>query len=355
MIRLHHPLFKIMVLLTLAVSGCNLPANATPGGSAPAPATSTAAAPSGVITVIPIDQGGTPTPEATSAPSVTSTTSALATPTDQPVDRKDPNAIIAGVRAALQQKDTRFFAQVAAQNLNYIDYIEGGQPVDRAKLLEDLTARFAASSPTCTQYGIYEQTLQVWTSGWDPLWQIDQTCYQGCTPLNPPHTNQNAAFFFSPNANGVYELSAVWLNDDSLWRSVYAVEMHACGEPHPPLPTLGVPTAAVTPTAFTCPGAPATRLKTGDRAYASDQSTTPSRVRSAPGTGTEILGLIQPRQVVEIQDGPQCSGGYVWWKVRLTQGTPLGRLGGDLTGWTAEGVGSSYWLEPCTVAKCGQP
>ena len=347
MIRLHHPLIKILVLLALAVSGCNLPVNATPGGSTPATATSSATAPSGVITVIPLDPNSTPTPGTTSAPSVTSTNSALATPTYQPVDRKDPNAIIAGVRAALQQKDTRIFAEFAAQSLNYIDYIEGGQPVDHAKLLADLTARFAASSPTCTQYGIYEQTLQVWTSGWEPLWQIDQNCYQGCTPLNPPHTNQNAAFFFSPNANGVYELSAVWLNDDTLWRSVYAVEMHACGEPHPPLPTLSAPTVAVTPTAFTCSGAPATRLKPGDRAYASDQSTTPSRVRSAPGTGTEILGLILPRQVMEIQDGPQCAGGYVWWKVRLQ--------GGDLTGWIAEGNTASYWLEPCTVAKCGQP
>ena len=314
MTNLHRPMIMILVLLALAASGCNLSTRTTPAGPTAAPS-ATFSVPA-ALTIIPIeDPDGTSTPEPTTAPSATSTTSALATPTYQPVDRRDPNAIIAGVRAALQQKDTHLFAEFAPQNLNYIDYIEGGQPVDRAKLLEDLTARFAASSPTCTQYGIYEQTLQVWTSGWDPLWQIDQTCYQGCSPLNPPHTNQNAAFFFSPNAAGDYELSAVWLNDDSLWRSVYAVEMQACGEPHPPLPTLGAP--AVTPTAFTCPGAPATRLKPGDRAYASDQSTTPSRVRSAPGTGTEILGLIQPRQVVEIQGGPQCAGGYVWWKVRL--------------------------------------
>ena len=153
-----------------------------------------------------------------------------------------------------------------------------------------------------------------------------------------PHTSQDAAFFFRPDASGDYELSTVWLNDDNLWRTVYQVEMHACSEPYQPPPT---------PTVFACPGAPDTRLKSGERAYASALSSTPNRLRSAPTTSAEIVGLIQPRQVLELLDGPQCAGGYVWWKVRL--------LGLDLSGWTAEGSPSSYWLEPCTVALCGQP
>ena len=295
-----------------------------------------------LITIIPKD------PESTQPPTLATATAALTspTPTYQPFDRKDPNAIITTVRAALQQKDQRFFAQFASESLNYVDYIEGGQPVERAKFLDDLTARLAASSPQCTQYGTYEQTLQVWTSGWDPLWQIDQVCYQGCTPLNPPHTSQNAAFFFEPNSDGEYELNTVWLNDDNLWRSIYGVEMHPCSEPHPLLPTLGAP-EKVTPTVFTCPGAPDPQLKSGSRAIASDQTATPSRVRSAPGTSASILGLIQPGQVVDILDGPQCAQGYVWWKVRLPEGS--------LTGWTAEGNNTSYWLQPCTIARCGQP
>ena len=349
MAKLHPSLMIILVLLALAAASCSLPAR-TPVTASPTilPAV-TLGAPEGA-TVIPKDPNNTSVPTPASTPSAAASAAPLVTPTAQataapslnpayqPVDRKDPKAIIAAVRAALQQKDTRFFAQFAAESLNYIDYIEGGQPVDRARLLGDLTARFAASSPQCDQYGTYEQTLQVWTNAWNPLWQIDRICYQGCNPLNPPHTSQAAAFFFSPNANGEYEINAVWLNNDDLWRTIYRVEMHACSESYQPPPT---------PTVFTCPGAPATQLKLGERAYTSAQTSTPNRVRSDPGTSANILGLIQPRQVVEIVDGPRCVQGYVWWKVQL--------LGSTLTGWTAEGQGSSYWLEPCTIAKCGQP
>jgi hypothetical protein len=337
MSHLRHALIPFLALLALSAAGCTLPVR-TPGNPGPAVTTTITPAPSGApaVTIIPKDFTDTPGP--TTAPDSTQTAHANPTPTDQLFDRKDPDALIAGLRTALQQKDAGFFARFAPETLNYVDYIEGGQPVSRAKLLDDLDKRFAASSPQCAQYGTYEDTLQVWTKGWAPLWQIDQICYQGCTPLNPPHTSQDAAFFFRPNASGEYELNAVWLNDDNLWRTVYQVEMHACSEPYQPQPT---------PTVFACLGAPDTRLKSGDRAYASTLSSTPNRLRSAPDTSADIIGLIQPRQVLELLDGPQCAEGYVWWKVRL--------LGLDLTGWTAEGSNSSYWLEPCTVALCGQP
>lgn len=356
MAKLHYPLMIILVLLALAAAGCTLPARAPVAATPTVLPAVTLGAPEGA-TVIPKDPDSTSVPTPASTPSAAATTAPLATPTAQvtaapsltptyqPVDRKDPKAILAALRAALQQKDTRFFAQFAVENLNYVDYIEGGQPVDRARLMGDLTARFAAGSPQCDQYGTYEQTLQVWTSAWNPLWQIDRICYQGCNPLNPPHTSQTAAFFFTPNANGEYEINAVWLNNDDLWRSIYKVEMHACSEPYA-TPAVSA-TPKVSPTVFTCPGAPATQLKLGERAYTSAQTSTPNRVRSDPGTSTNILGLIQPRQVVEIVEGPRCVQGYVWWKVHL--------LGSTLTGWTAEGQSSDYWLEPCTIAKCGQP
>jgi hypothetical protein len=34
--------------------------------------------------------------------------------------------------------------------------------------------------------------------------------------------------------------------------------------------------------------------------------------------------------------GPICAEGLVWWQVQY----------GDHYGWTAEGEGTSYWLEP---------
>jgi len=336
MVKKHSLIVAILILLALAVSGCNLPARNAGPVSTPTAASTIPPA----ITVIPKDPDSTPAAATATLPAPSPS------PTSTTFEGRDPQALIASLQIALGQKNTSFFAHFATENLNYVDYIEGGQPVERAKFLDDLTARLDASSPGCTQYGTYEQTLQIWTSGWDPLWQIDQVCYQGCSPLNPPHTSQNAAFFFEPNANGVYELNTVWLNDDNLWTSVYGVKMHACDEPYQ-AGTAATAAPETTPTVFTCPGAPAPQLKSGSRAIASDQSSTPSRVRSAPGTNAQIIGLIQPRQVVDVLDGPQCANGYVWWQVRL--------MDSGLTGWTAEGYGSNYWLQPCTVARCGQP
>ncbi len=53
--------------------------------------------------------------------------------------------------------------------------------------------------------------------------------------------------------------------------------------------------------------------------------------------GAAELALLPFGTVVSVLEGPRCNLGYVWWQVRLANGT---------TGWAAEGDASSYFMLP---------
>ncbi|MCZ7541401.1 MAG: SH3 domain-containing protein [Anaerolineae bacterium] len=53
--------------------------------------------------------------------------------------------------------------------------------------------------------------------------------------------------------------------------------------------------------------------------------------------GAAELALLPFGTVVSVLDGPRCNLGYVWWQVRLADGT---------TGWAAEGDAGSYFMAP---------
>ena len=88
-----------------------------------------------------------------------------------------------------------------------------------------------------------------------------------------------------------------------------------------------------------CPGAPSTQLFPGMYAYVSTDPPYANNVRSGPGKINDLVGQIQPGESMEILDGPSCGNGWVWWYVE--------ELDTGLTGWTAEGDFSNYWLIPC--------
>jgi hypothetical protein len=113
----------------------------------------------------------------------------------------------------------------------------------------------------------------------------------------------------------------------------------------PPLPSWTAipsftPTAVSNPQAtwFPCSGSYPSRLHVGDRAYISYDPPLPNRVRSQPNTSSEILGYLDVGEKMKILEGPVCFGGWVWWRVSS--------LDKSLTGWTAEGDGTGYWLVP---------
>ena len=77
------------------------------------------------------------------------------------------------------------------------------------------------------------------------------------------------------------------------------------------------------------------RLVVGNSGVVST-NTTPNNVRSEAATGSAI-GQLQPGEDFQVLAGPVCVDGMYWWQIDNYHG---------LVGWTAEGVGTEYWLEP---------
>lgn len=90
-----------------------------------------------------------------------------------------------------------------------------------------------------------------------------------------------------------------------------------------------------------CPNAQRTRLKLNGFAFLTYDPPVPNRVRIGPGLGYDAKGLVKPGQVMQIINGPICSGESVWWKVVVKYT--------ELTGWVAEADSEQYWVEPCPV------
>jgi hypothetical protein len=86
-------------------------------------------------------------------------------------------------------------------------------------------------------------------------------------------------------------------------------------------------------------GAGWSRLSTGTYAVVTDESSDPNRVRSAPDTSAEIIHQLYPGSIVRVLEGPVCAKSLIFWKVENES------IPGD-TGWTAEGNGSDYYMEP---------
>jgi len=83
-----------------------------------------------------------------------------------------------------------------------------------------------------------------------------------------------------------------------------------------------------------------THLVPGERAFVTGAPTDPpNRVRAAPSLSAEIISQVYPQTIVNVVEGPICAGGLVFWKIEQ----PLIPGG---SGWTAEGDGTAYWLEP---------
>ena len=82
-----------------------------------------------------------------------------------------------------------------------------------------------------------------------------------------------------------------------------------------------------------------TRLRSGSYAKVSQEQPSPNRVREVPDAAAKIIHQIYPGGIVRVLEGPVCKNGLVFWKVENSL-IPGG------VGWTAEGDGKEYYLEP---------
>jgi hypothetical protein len=81
-----------------------------------------------------------------------------------------------------------------------------------------------------------------------------------------------------------------------------------------------------------------TRLTAGGQAKVSIRSL-PSDVRTAPDINEPPLALLPSESIIQVIEGPVCEDGFVFWRVAGAV------IPGDV-GWTAEGDGKDYYLEP---------
>ncbi len=87
-----------------------------------------------------------------------------------------------------------------------------------------------------------------------------------------------------------------------------------------------------------CDGLVAPRLQTSGTARVTSIYGLSLKNRPATGAaGATELALLPFGTVVTVMDGYTCNFGYVWWQVRLPDGT---------TGWIAEGSAGEYFAEP---------
>ena len=63
---------------------------------------------------------------------------------------------------------------------------------------------------------------------------------------------------------------------------------------------------------------------------------TPNNLRDRAGLSGTVIGTIPGGTILPVTGGPFCESGVLWWIVNYN----------GLQGWTAEGQGTTYFLEP---------
>lgn len=86
-----------------------------------------------------------------------------------------------------------------------------------------------------------------------------------------------------------------------------------------------------------CEGAPPIQLIVGNTGHVISQSI-PNRIRSLPSIEGAIVSEIPGGGEFIVRDGPVCAEGYTWFQIEYN----------GIVGWTVEGRGESYFLEPIT-------
>lgn len=101
-----------------------------------------------------------------------------------------------------------------------------------------------------------------------------------------------------------------------------------------PTPT-PVPGASMPNQGIACPGFLPSHLQVGGQGRVLPGVA--NNLRSAPSVNGQLVGQIPGGGVFVVLEGPSCdAAGIAWWRVSYQ----------NLIGWTGEGQGTTYWVEP---------
>lgn len=99
-------------------------------------------------------------------------------------------------------------------------------------------------------------------------------------------------------------------------------------------PSITPPPPPPTPTPAICEGFLPSRLRSGGQGRVTPGSS--NNLRDQPTTSGGLVAVIPSGAAFSVLTGPICAGGIAWWQVDYE----------GIIGWTAEGQGSTYYLEP---------
>lgn len=88
-----------------------------------------------------------------------------------------------------------------------------------------------------------------------------------------------------------------------------------------------------------CPGAPVPNLEVGMLGQVTVTNGSSVRVREQPSVSAPIVTTMAEAEAFSVIDGPRCADGYRWWQLSWLSN-------GSVTGWSAEGSGNDYFIEP---------
>jgi uncharacterized protein YraI len=112
----------------------------------------------------------------------------------------------------------------------------------------------------------------------------------------------------------------------------------AGGLPTPVVPAasgfIGDTSTTTTSSTGACPGAPPSRLFVGGSGRVTPGAA--NNFRAGPSSNSAKIGELPGSAIFNVLEGPVCADGMAYWRVNYN----------GQEGWTAEGRGSTYWLEP---------
>ncbi|PJF31190.1 MAG: hypothetical protein CUN51_04800 [Candidatus Thermofonsia Clade 1 bacterium] len=292
--------------VTLTAAATSTP-SITPSLTATLTATATST-PSATLTHTP-----TSTPSATPTLTATNTPSSTPSRTLSPTPTTDPATIVAATLAPIQSATA-----LARQVQQTVEAVIVAENATAAAQATSTAQKFATAT---AQAVVAQQTLNAQST----LIAMQSATH---TPTRTPSVTPTVAIIvFTP--------------------VVFTPIAPAFSTPTPtPFIVYTTPTplaSLVTPTPITCPGFLPSRLIIGE--YGRITPGDPNRLRETPNG--RILALIRAGDVIKILDGPICDTvgagtGLAWWKVEYTNP----RDGRTYIGWTAEGSGGAYWIDP---------